>query len=47
MLVGEDAAVFEGKRLNHCDSLLCERTCTEQGCQDNWLDGQARATSPG
>jgi hypothetical protein len=42
MLVGEDAAVFEGKCLNHRDSLFGERACTEERGQDTLLDGQGR-----
>jgi hypothetical protein len=42
MLVGEDAAVVEGKRLNHRDSLPCERACTEERSQHTLLDGQGR-----
>src|SRR5215213_10997648 len=42
MLVGEDAAVFECKCLNHRDSLFCERACTEERGQHTLLDGQGR-----
>src|SRR3954454_2692626 len=42
MLVGEDAAVVECKRLNHCDCLFRERACTEQRGQHNLLNGQGR-----